>query len=130
MGQYNKAKTFDDQANSNFECPTRLGPLPRIPDKSPELVKPSGCECALGLQLLQFVKRISIGAVIPQRGLIGREPRQGKVWVHSQKGVVPVIDVWPNVSPNCETIRKVEVYQPSLVHHWPAVVVDKFQLLD
>src|SRR5882672_3861609 len=130
MGQYDEAKTSDDPANSNCECPTRLGPLPQTPDRSPELVKPLGCEHVLGLQLLQCVKRISIGAVIPQKGLIGKEPRQGKVWVHSQKGVAPVIDVWPNVSPNCETIRKVEVYQPSLVHHLPAVVVDKFQLLD
>src|SRR5882672_11094201 len=130
MGQYDEAKTSDDPVNSNFECPTRLGSLPRIPDRSPELVKPLGCERVLGLQLLQCVKRITIEVVIPQRGLIGKEPRQGRVWVHSQKGVALVIDVWPNVSPNCETIRKVEVYQPSLVHHWPLVVVDKFQLLD
>src|SRR5882724_8818615 len=130
MGQYDEAKTFDDPANSNFECPTRLGPLLQIPDRSPKLVKPLGCERVLGLQLLPFVKRISIGAVIPQRGLIRKELRQGKVWVHSQKGVAPVIDAWPNVSPNYETIRRVEVYQPILVHHWPAVVVDKFQLLD
>src|SRR5882672_10861542 len=130
MGQYDEAKTSDDQANSNCEYPTRLGPLLRIPDRSPERVKPSGCEHVLGLQLLQCVKRITIGAVIPQRGLIRKEPRQGKVWVHSQKGAVPVIDVWPNVSPSCETIRKVEVYRPSLVHRWLEVAIDKFQLLD
>src|SRR5882672_8353853 len=108
MGQYDGAKTFDDQANSNVECPTRLGPLLQIPDRSPKLVKPLGCERVLGLQLLPCVKRTTIGAVIPQRGLIRKEPRQGKVWVHSRKGAVPVIAVWPNVLLNCETIQKVE----------------------
>src|SRR5882672_7924801 len=118
MGQYDEAKISDDPADSNCECPTRLGPLPQIPDRSPERVKPSGCERVLGPQLLRCMKRITIGAEILQRDSIRKELRQGKVWVHSQKGDVPVIDVWPNVLPNCETIRKAEVYRPSLVHHW------------
>src|SRR5882672_5430878 len=130
MGQYNEVKISDDQADSNCKCPTRLGPLPQIPDRSQERMKPSGCEHILGPQLLQCVKRITIGAEIPQRDSIRKEPRQGKVWVHSQKGDVPVIDVWLNVSPSCETIRKAEVYRPSLVHCWREVAIDKFQLLD
>jgi len=60
------------------------------------------------------VKRITIGAVIPQRGLIGKEPRQGKVWVHSQKGVAPVIDVWPNVSLNVKPFEKWKFINPAL----------------